>query len=423
MATRFEVWRAGVCAALVLAAASVPQPASAQATLPAVAPSYFGLTFHHPGPPMDWPQVSFGSWRLWDARVTWPYLQPARDQWNFKTLDRFVGDAQRRGVKVLLVLAHSPQWASARPTEASAYGLGVASEPAQLADWVAYVRTVAARYKGRIEAYQVWNEPSDRQHYSGTLQQLVELTCEARRAIRQEDPAALVVAAGTAGGGHHIDYQEQFLAQGGKDCIDVMAHHFYVPRHGAEAMVPQIRQVRAAMQRQGVGSMPLWNTETGWWIAATDGTPEPPQVSKGGWRQLSAELEAGATLQRAFLLARAEGVDRFYWYAWANPYGWSLVDRAGQPKPPVAAWEALAGHVLGKVVKTCQVNGDQARCVLVDTAGRETVATWGIGDALTPREGRAAAPFGSEGMPRFLPATPASAAPAGVKAAVPAARR
>ena len=45
----------------------------------------------------------------------------------------------------LLVLAHSPAWASARPDERNAYKPGMAAEPARMDDWRNYVRMVGQR--------------------------------------------------------------------------------------------------------------------------------------------------------------------------------------------------------------------------------------------------------------------------------------
>lgn len=372
-----------------LAGLACAQPAS-KVTLPAVTPEYFGLVFNEVDGTKPWPSITFGSWRMWDARVTWPNLEPKRGEWNFALLDRMVSDAEAHKTKILLVLAHSPQWASARPAERGGYGLGLAAEPNDLQDWTTYVQTVTKRYKGRIEAYQVWNEPSDKSHFTGTVQNLVDLTCSAFRVIRESDPSAKIVSAGTAGGGYHIDYQEKFLAAGGAKCIDVLAHHFYVPRFGPEAMVPLIRQVREMMRRQGVDNLPLWNTETGWWLANTDATPDAAAVAKGGWRKLDADAEAGAVIQRALLLARSEGVERFYWYSWVNPYGWALADSQGNAKPATRDWNRAAGEMLGHVVRDCRVDKDSSTCKVVDSAGKVREIDWVNGDALTAREGAAA---------------------------------
>lgn len=361
---------------------------------------FFGLVVNRSEPGSAWPEVPFGTWRLWDAYVTWARLEPKRGEWVFGPLDRMVGDAQSNSVKPLLVLAHSPGWASARPDERNAYQPGVAAEPARIEDWRNYVRTVGQRYKGKINEYQVWNEPSDKSHFTGTVANLVELTCEAHRILKAIDPAIRMVSAGSAGGGRHIKYLDDFLAAGGAKCIDVVAHHFYVPRFGPEAMVPLIREVRQVMVKRGVADLPLWNTETGWWIANTDATPDHDIVAKTGWRKLDADTEAGAVIERAFLLARAEGVSRVYWYAWNNPYGWSLTDASGRPKPAVKHWHKAYARMMNSNVISCTSAGSNYSCELQGQGGDRSTVRWTDELALVRREGAAAQLFSVAGVPK-----------------------
>lgn len=57
--------------------------------------------------------------------------------------------------QVLFTLGQSPRWASQRPNEEATWGVGVAAPPKRLADWIAFVRALARRYRGRIHAYEV----------------------------------------------------------------------------------------------------------------------------------------------------------------------------------------------------------------------------------------------------------------------------
>lgn len=349
---------------------------------------YFGLNLNRAAPAQPWPSVRFGSWRLWDAQVSWPFLEPRPGQWKFDLLDRMVADAEAHRVGVLLVLGQSPAWASQRPHEPSGYQPGFAAEPARLDDWIRYVSTVVRRYKGRIEAYQIWNEPDDKLHFSGSLAKYIELACTAYGLIKAADPAAKVVVAGTAGPGRHIDYLDRFLSSGGKACIDVVDHHFYVPRFGPESIAQEVRAVRAVMRQNGVDAMPLWDTETGWWLENTDGTPDSALVAKGGWRKIGVGEPLSALIQRAFLIARGEGVARFYWYAWSNAYGWGLADKAGRAKPGVEGWNAVVDLILGQTVWGCAGAGDIYSC----RVGADRTVQWQIGDALVRREGPPASP-------------------------------
>ena len=60
-------------------------------------------------------------------------------------------------------------------------------------DYVDFVREVANRHKGRITAYQIWNEANTRSFYEGDWTALAKLTRRAHDAIKLMDPSAQVV--------------------------------------------------------------------------------------------------------------------------------------------------------------------------------------------------------------------------------------
>ena len=302
--------------------------------------NFFGMHFHHAGKTTPWPAMPIGAWRLWDAYVAWPDLEPKRGQWQFETLDRCVALAEEHHVELLLVLGQSPTWASARPRERSPYHSGNAAEPTNLDDWRAYVRAVATRYKGRIRTYEIWNEPNLKQFWTGSLAQLIALTREASQAIHGVDPDAVVVspsAVGAAG----VRWLARFLAQGGGKFVDVIGFHFYVDPRAPEAMLPRIRAVKRVMQERGVGAKPLWNTESGW------SRPKPFP---------SDELGA-AYLARAFVLNWAAGVERIYWYAWDN-HDWVSLQTTERDdktlKPAAKGYETVENWLLGARLESCR---------------------------------------------------------------------
>src|SRR5258708_39769235 len=118
-------------------------PASAQIRLNPtgnpIPPIFFGMHIHHmltgAAQPTPWPAIPFGSWRLWDAYVVWPALEPEKGKWNFSTLDKYVAMAEEHHVEILLTLGLTPPWASTRPEEKSGYSPGNAAEPKNMSDW------------------------------------------------------------------------------------------------------------------------------------------------------------------------------------------------------------------------------------------------------------------------------------------------
>lgn len=347
--------------------------------VPVIPLEYFGLHIHKADNGTAWPAVSFGSWRLWDAYVQWAHLQPSRGTWDFTRLDKYVALAESHKVTVLLPFGLSPRWASARPNESSSYGQGNAAEPALIEDWRVYVRTVAQRYKGRISTFEIWNEPNDKTFFSGSTAKLVELTCEAYRILKAIDPAILLVSPAYTGE-ENAPKLEDFLAKGGGKCIDVVAYHLYVPTNPPEAIIPVIEQVKLAMTRQGLDRLPLWNTENGWIFDNTDGTPEESLPTD--WLRVSSPLSA-AFVTRAYILASAFGIDRYYWYSWDGGSLGLLEPTAKVPKPGGLAVGVVASWMTGSPRPVCTDVDTMWQCVLSASAIEQRIVVWSPGNPRT----------------------------------------
>ncbi len=301
--------------------------------------TYFGMHIHRAVPKAgdltstEWPAVRFGSWRLWDARVAWESLEPQRGAWDFSVLDRYVALAESAQVEVLLPLGLSPPWAAARPEEPSAYRPGNASEPADIETWGNYVEAVVSRYRARIKAYEIWNEPNLPLFFSGRVEEMLKLAEAAYVRIKRLDPDAVVVSPAPTGR-QGIAWLESYLATGGGRWADVIGYHFYVGQNDSpEDMADLIQRVREVVDGHGLRPLPIWNTETGWRL---EGQQAPPSTYKA--RQEGGALEdtlAAAYVARALVLGWAYGLDRFYWYAWDN-YTMGLVEPDGTTRKPAA---------------------------------------------------------------------------------------
>lgn len=352
---------------------------------------YFGLHVHrlvqtqpwiqHGDRKTNWPSVPVGTIRLWDSYVAWINLEPEPNRWNFRVLDGYVDAAESAGADILLPLALTPRWAAARPNDASPYGPGAASEPRDLELWARYVRTVASRYKGRIAAYEIWNEANTKEFFTGTAETLRRLACVARDEIKAVDPTALVLSPSGTGFGRYVDWMENYFRGGGGECADVIAYHFYVPWAAPEAMLPLINAVRDAAARTGNGAKQIWNTETGWWLANGDGTPDHAMVRNRKWKKLDVNTTSGAYLSRALILGRAAGLERFYWYSWDNLYGMGMLEpSSGKPKPIVSALDRTMVWLLGSVSVKCTTESKVISCAISKDDGAELMVVWSADD-------------------------------------------
>ena len=332
---------------------------------PSLAPvpdRYFGMHVGFVTPGTPWPAVPFGTWRLWDADVTWKDLEPAKGAWNFSRLDSLIALGQQHNVDVILPLALTPQWASERPNEPSAYTPGAAAPPTNIHDWTNYVQTVAARYKGKIAFYEMGNEMNCKPMWTGTPEQIVALQQAAYTAIRSADPDARFISANmTTSNG--LPLLHRLLELGYQNSADIIGYHFYVTPSQPEAIAPLASSVITLLHQYAV-KKPLWNTETGWL---------PPD-------KFSSEDQAAAVVVRALLVARASGIDRFLWYEWDNHCCVSLFmtepDNA-TPACPAHAFASLQKWLVGNVLGPCTVDQNSTwSCTLTFSDQRHGVILW-----------------------------------------------
>jgi hypothetical protein len=362
---------------VVLTAASTAQDHAAISLNPPSRPipaEFFGMHFHHLGGTTQWPDVPVAQWRLWDAYVAWPNLEPAKNRWQFKTLDAYIGLAREHHVGLVLPLGLSPAWASARPLEKSTYQPGFAAEPRDMEDWRTYVRTVARHCAGKIQAYEIWNEPNLKQFWSGTVDQMVQLTREASLIIRSVDPQATIVSP-SATQDRGTDWLAEFLKEGGGEFVDVIGYHLYVAPQPPEATIALVSTIRRMMKESGISEKEIWNTEAGWFLPK----PFPTDL-------------AAAYLVRDFIVNWAAGVERLYWYAWDN-HGWvSLQTTESDSRtltPAGQAYGVAFRWLVGSRMSGCSHNGEQTWTCEFEREGNRQRIMWNAAGPRTirlPRE-------------------------------------
>jgi arabinogalactan endo-1,4-beta-galactosidase len=326
--------------------------------------SYFGLHVQDPHGTAIWPNVGVGGVRLFDNYVNWANLEPKKGEWHFEDLDRLVNKARENGADVLLVLGQTPSWASARPNESSPYFPGNAAEPADIEDWKQYVRTVATRYRGKISAYEIWNEANLKMFWSGNFIKMAELEREAYKVLKSIDPSITVVSASLTLTTKQT-LNDYFSAGNGK-FADVIGYHFYTPEYPPEPIfLKYMPYLRDALDKYGLGTKPIWNTETGWLISEDDGHFSDGRISTlwKTWARPTPEQAAGYVI-RALLIERLAGIKRFYWYGWDHN-GLGLTSGLGQSTRKAGlGYIAAMRWFVGSQVKNCAVEGDVWNCQL-----------------------------------------------------------
>ena len=305
-----------------------------------------------------WPTVPIGSLRLWDNETTWAQVEPAQDQFTWTKLDTAVATAEANGVNdILMVLAGTPAWASDDPASGGAAGVlpGAAGMPKNLADWDDWVRQVATRYKGRITAYQPWNEANLVTFSTGSATEMAELTKRAYDIIKSVDPNATVVAPsmGTRLGSKGAQLSKRFTQFYGAYLrqlkaygwpVDVWSAHTYPASLGTPVERAQlIKGYLAALRANGAPEKPIWDTENNFGLAGPGPTNPDQDI---------VDYRAASWTARTYLDALRYGISRVYWYAWGPEN--DLVGIQMYPGTPAAqAYATLQDWIVGATYTKC----------------------------------------------------------------------
>ena len=132
--------------------------------------------------------MSNGGFRWVKQWFAWNDIEGAgKGQYDWSIPDRIVQQAEDKGLKLLVRMDREPGWAGPPPQNTD--------------DYVDFLSAAATRYKGRIAAYQIWNEPNLAREWGNKPPNPAEYTAMLKAsydAIKAADPNALVLTAGMA---------------------------------------------------------------------------------------------------------------------------------------------------------------------------------------------------------------------------------
>jgi hypothetical protein len=257
--------------------------------------------------PGDWPDMPLSGIRLWDTRTAWLNIEPANDDWHFAHLDALLAKAEARGAaRVTLVLAGTPRWAATKVTlgEAHWLGPGSASPPKDIRQWRQFVRKVASRYVGRIDAYEIWNEPESPTFFSGTPAEWAQLVKVAAEEIASIDRAASLLASGfvlttPADLRRSLPWLRALAASGAR--VDGLSVHWY------PSSWRQIRGLAVVARRMSNIAVSL-GLPGGLWVTEANAVVRAPFPGR-----LQSQVIALMMTQ-----ARRAEVHDLIWYAWLD---------------------------------------------------------------------------------------------------------
>jgi hypothetical protein len=282
----------------------------------------------------------------------WREIEPTRGQFHWEVTDQVVAVAEYYDLNLVVRLDQHPAWVSNGQPPLNA-------PPEALGDYQHFVERVAWRYRGRIRAYIIWNEPNLALEWGGHAPDpaaYARLLRAGYRAVKAGDPDALVITAGLAptngDGGRAMDertFLQGMYQAGAAPYFDVLGAHPYgfglppdAPNDANDGLVfGRLEDLRAIMLEYGDGHKPVWITEMGWTV---DPPPDQPDIG------------VSLTQQGAYLTGALDRVRREWpWVELVTVWnlsqpepgdafgGYSLIDLTGEPRPAYGMWRQAVG--------------------------------------------------------------------------------
>jgi hypothetical protein len=154
----------------------------------------------------------------------------AKGHFDWTRPDDIVRRANNRKLKLLARIDRQPFWTQPEGTQPLEN-----APPSNLQDFADFCYVLADRYRGRIAAYQVWNEPNLSREWGNRPPDpngYVELLKACYVSIKRADPSALVISAGMAPTGTWTDqvmpddmFIEQMYQAGAAPYFDILGVH------------------------------------------------------------------------------------------------------------------------------------------------------------------------------------------------------
>ena len=199
----------------------------------------------------------------------WRSVQPTPTSWNWNTFDRIIGAYSGRGMRVIVNISGAPDWAKQN------CGTSCVLNPANLADFSAFVKAVANRYGTMLAGIEIYNEPNSAKYWGAPAdpEYYKQVLCAGYDGA-QAASVKLPVAGGSLApnmqninGDIRMDqYLSRMFQAGAAPCMDVISFHPYPGSTDLTSSTSMFQQEFAqvrSLRDYYKPSMRLWVTETG----------------------------------------------------------------------------------------------------------------------------------------------------------------
>jgi hypothetical protein len=256
-----------------------------------------------------WNEIEFAKGSFWD---------PKNNQSSWDKFDNIVDLAQQRGLRIIARIDGTPDWARAddsmsKEVRDDLRGHKGPPSASHMTDFSDFIKVFIARYRGRIAAIQIWNEPNLKAEWYPDVnaREYVNLLYTAFTAAKEADPNVIILAAplattnetiAYAGNLNELDYLQAMYNEvkgaGMEPPFDAMSANAYglsLPPEDAPARdklnFRRVELLHRVMAANGDGAKAVWFNEYGWNASPENCCQELP------WGRVTSEQQADYTVR------------------------------------------------------------------------------------------------------------------------------
>ncbi len=149
---------------------------------------------------------------------SWNRIEKQKGNYDWPPYDRLVDLCLKHGMLIFGDLTSSPNFHDPRT-------------PKGVEAYCQFARTAVARYAGKVDYWQIWNEPNGG-YWKGTPEQYARLLAASGKAIHETNPKAKVLGLNMAF--CDVRWAEKILSLVPNDCFDIACFHPYRPPNAPE---------------------------------------------------------------------------------------------------------------------------------------------------------------------------------------------
>ena len=273
-------------------------------------------------------------------------------------------------------------------------GPGKSLNPAN--PWARFVFQTATRYRGKVQAWEIWNEPDFTPtagtgwfgFWSGSVEQYAQLLKVGYLAVKAADPNATVVMGGMAFW-FQPDFYPKLLrairqdpsAPGNGYYFDVTAWHWY---SRASQLYERTIWIKDELNKAGIPGKRVWVTEANLPVCGDPALKERLTCTAGSHRG-TLDHQAAFVVQ-AIAYALVAGVERvFIFQLYDDELGageyYGLVRNDGTPRPALAALRVASTYFAGalRVYRTLNNGGRVEMITILNDKNERLRVLWGTG--------------------------------------------